>query len=179
MTDTLPLLNYWAKRLGWLSLSGAILGILALTFYATLGKQADQQLHEVKREIAQIGSAKGRPVWLAESPQIAQQNYYRALPSQTTVTDLLEKIFDAAYENDTSLEQGKFKQTTEQGVSFSQYQIEFPVTGGYPEIRKFVNQVLLDIPTIALDSISFSRGDTKNPELDAKVRFTLYLKAEK
>jgi hypothetical protein len=179
MNNILPVLNYWSKRLGLLLLTGSLLTISALTFYATIGRQAEQHLGFLKREVAQTGATKKRPVWLPESPQMAIQNYYLALPQDKAVPDVLEKIFDAAYENDVALDQGQFKQQQQDGVKSTQYQIVLPATGSYTGIRTFVNQVLLDISTIALDGISFSREDTKNPEVDATISFTLYLKASK
>lgn len=174
-----PLLNYWAKRLGWLLISGTLLIVVSLTFYATIGKQTVQHLGFIKREAAQIGSTKKRPVWLPESPQAAMQNYYLALPQSEAVPDVLEKIFDAAYENDVALNQGQFKQVQVDGARFSQYKIVLPATGSYTGIRTFVNQVLRDVPTIALDSLSFNREDATSQEVETKIRFTLYMKASK
>lgn len=179
MNNMLPVLSYWSRRLGWLLMTGILLAISALVFYATIGRQAEQRLGLIKREIALSGATGKRPVLLPESPQIAIQNYYLALPQDTAVPDVLEKIFDAAYENDVALDQGQFKQVQQDGVKFAQYQIVLPATGSYTGIRTFVNRVMLDVSTIALDGISFNRQDTKTPEVDATISFTLYLKAGK
>lgn len=179
MNDIRPLLRYWIQRLGWLVLTGITLIGIALVFYALVGKPEERHLRELQLEVTPTSSSvKQRSAWRPESPRVAQLNFYRTLSPEKSMPDLMEKIFDAAYANDLFLDQGQFKRLPAQdGVTFSQYQMVLPMFGGYTEIRNFVNQVLQEIPTAALEGINFSRSDAKAPEVEAKVRFTVYLKA--
>lgn len=177
INNTLPILNYWVKRLGWLVLTGVALICAAIVFYVAFLRPAEQRLHALERDVTQVGSVQHRSVWRPNSPRVAQLNFYHTLSPEKSVPDFLEKIFDAAYENELILDQGQFKRVqAPEGVTFSQYQMVLPVTGSYAEIRKFVNKVLQEIPSAALDDINFSREDVKTPEVEAKTRFTVYLK---
>jgi len=60
-----------------------------------------------------------------------------------------------------------------------QYQIKLPLTGSYIQIRRFINQVLNAMPSIALSDISIKREDISSEVIDARIQFTLYLQKVK
>lgn len=176
-----PYFDYWGRRLGWGMVLGAALVVGASAIYATLGRSMDHRLHYLQTHMAQMRAEvdQRRQAWIPEAPEVAVQAFYRFLPLQKTIPDQLEKIFDAAYGNDLEVMQGTFKLEREPDAAFLRYQVELPVVGGYANIRGFANRVLKDIPSATLDDIRFSREDVKNPEVAARVRFTLYLGADK
>lgn len=170
-------LSHWVGRLGWPMLMGGLLTVSSLMFYGWVGLPTDQQLRALRQEAAQ-GSKNAdmlRASWQPEDPARAINNFYRVLGPEKSIPDSLEKIFDAAYENNVGLDNGQFKLVRAQGASFSQYQIALPAVGSYADIRTFVNRVLMEIPAIALDGIDFTRPDVKSHEVEASVRFTLFL----
>lgn len=170
-------LGYWVRRLGWPTLIGVVLTICAILFYLTWNAPAEHRMHAMATHVASMRTAVGQRTksWVPESPRAAIQTFYRALPPEAAIPDLMEKIFDAAYDADLAVENGEFKLLRQKDTAFSRYEIVLPVQGRYADIRKFANRVLQEIPSAALEDISFSREDVKNPEVDAKVRFTLYL----
>jgi len=181
MNDMALRLGYWARRLGWTILAGAALVVCALLFYIGLDVPTERRLRSMEMHVAKMRIAVGqRNVgWVKESPGAAIQTFYRSLPPEATIPDLMEKIFDAAYDCDLATENGEFKLLREKDAAYSRYQIVLPVQGGYANIRKFVNRVLQEIPSAALDDIGFSREDVRDPEVAAKLRFSLYLRAKR
>lgn len=169
--------GYWSRKLGWAVLAGGALIIGATLFCLGLGMPTEYRLHGMETHVSKMRMAVGqrKTSWVPESPQAAVQIFYRSLPAEAVIPDLMEKIFDAAYDCDLATEHGEFKLLREKDAAFSRYQIVLPVQGNYADIRQFVNRVLQEIPSAALDGISFSREDAHNPEVDAKVRLTLYL----
>lgn len=177
MSGIVSRLRYWGHQFGWRMVAGIALGLGALLFYTVLGAPAAHRLHGME-----IGAAKMRAAiaqhqknWVPESPRASLRVFYQSLPAQDNIPDLLEKIFDAAYESNLAPETGEFKLIQEKEAAFSRYQITLPVQGSYANARKFVNRVLQEIPSATLDDIGFSREDVRNPEVEANVRFTLYL----
>jgi hypothetical protein len=53
-----------------------------------------------------------------------------------------------------------------------------PVRGSYTDVRGFVNDVLDTVPAIALEELVLKRESVDEPELEAQVRFLLYLGAD-
>ena len=50
-----------------------------------------------------------------------------------------------------------------------------PVSGDYTKVRGFVNDVLEAVPSAALDELTLKRESIDMPELESRVRFTLFL----
>jgi hypothetical protein len=57
------------------------------------------------------------------------------------------------------------------------YQITVPMRTDYPHIHAWLAQVLAQLPNAALDEVSFKREDAATPELDAKLRLTVFMRA--
>jgi hypothetical protein len=170
----MPRLRYWIRRLGWPLLAGLVLTVGALVFFLSVSLPAERRLREIEKGLPKTGH---RIVWIPQAPQTVLLSFYQTLPSEKSLPDQLEKILDAAYENNIDLMQGHFKLTRDPDAGFSKYQMDFPANGTYVGMRKFVNQVLQSMPALALDEISFSREDAKSAEVKAAVRFTLYLRS--
>jgi hypothetical protein len=56
--------------------------------------------------------------------------------------------------------------------------VNFPVRAEYLQIRKFLNQVLSDIPSASLDNVSFQRRNISSPVLDSQIKLTIYLESD-
>jgi hypothetical protein len=50
-----------------------------------------------------------------------------------------------------------------------------PVKGSYIQIRKFIVKVLNSVPSAALEEVSFKRDAISKGELEAKIRFSIYM----
>jgi len=59
----------------------------------------------------------------------------------------------------------------------ARYQVTLPVKGSYVQIRQFVDQALIDVPVAALDDINFKREAIGATQLEARIKFTLYVGA--
>lgn len=157
---------------------GALLGLLAIFVYIGMTLPLQKKVERLSRELTQMQhSQNSRLSWKAGEPRTYIARFYGMLPSEQNVPDLLEQIVDAAFENNVALDQGQFKQTPGMDLPITQFEVVLPATGKYGDIRKFVSRVLTEMPWAALDGIEFKRDDAKNPELEAQVRLTLFLKA--
>jgi Tfp pilus assembly protein PilO len=76
------------------------------------------------------------------------------------------------------LEKGEYRLSRESEFRLSRYQMTLPVRGSYTDIRGFVNDVLDAVPAVALEDLTLKREAADDPELEAKVRFLLYLGVE-
>jgi len=52
----------------------------------------------------------------------------------------------------------------------------FPVHARYPDIRRFVDTTLATLPGAAVDGLRLERKDVAAAEIDADIRFALYLR---
>jgi hypothetical protein len=107
--------------------------------------------------------------------ELHQSQFYAALGEQGYAEQQLKTLFDIAAKNGLRLDQGEYKSNFDRNSDTLAYQIQLPVVGSYSAIRQFCEEVLLAIPFASLDEMSFKRDAISNNNLEAKLRFTLYL----
>jgi Tfp pilus assembly protein PilO len=94
------------------------------------------------------------------------------------VPELLGRINRAAVQNQLLLEKGEYKLSREADFRLARYEVTLPVSGDYARVRGFVNDVLEAVPSAALDELTLKRASIDSPDLEARVRFSLFLGAQ-
>lgn len=115
----------------------------------------------------------------APPPPSANQNlaeFYAVLGEQRYAEQQVKVLFDLAAKSSLVLNQGEYKSSYDKAARVSSYQINLPVKGPYQSIWQFAMQGLRDIPFASLDEVAFRRESIAEPAVEARLRFTLYLK---
>ena len=81
----------------------------------------------------------------------------------------------AAQAQRLSAMQAHYKGAHSDGSAFQTYQIEMPIVGRYAAIRGFAEDVLLALPFAALEDVRFKRDSLAQAQVQATLRFVLYL----
>lgn len=170
-------LNYWLSRFGWPMVAGLLLMIVAAIFYFGVGMPAQRHYEVAKLDATKMQAvfAKRQQDKVSASPATAIATYYRLLPSEKDTPDLMERLFDAAFDNDLVLDHGSFKLVRETDAAISRYLVILPAQGTYPNVRKFMNRVLNELPSASLDQVSFHREDIHDEDVNVDFKFTVYL----
>jgi hypothetical protein len=112
-------------------------------------------------------------------PPTANQNlaaFYDVLGEQRYAEQQVKVLFDLAAKSSLVLSQGEYKAVYDKASRVSTYQIILPVKGPYQSIWQFAMQGLRDIPFASLDEVGFRRDNIAEATVEARLRFTLYLK---
>jgi len=115
----------------------------------------------------------------AVPPPSANQNladFYAALGEKRHAEQQVRTLFDLAAKAGLALNQGEYKSSYDKASRVSTYQVTLPVKGGYQPLWQFAMNGLRDMPFAALDEVSFRRETIADPVVEARLRFTLYLK---
>lgn len=115
----------------------------------------------------------------AVPPPSANQNladFYAMLGEQRHAEQQVRMLFDLAARSGLALKQGEYKTGYDKASRVSTYQVTLPVKGGYQPLWQFAMQGLRDMPFAALDEVSFRRETIAEPVVEARLRFTFYLK---
>jgi Tfp pilus assembly protein PilO len=182
MTHRLALrvLAYRLSRLGWPGWCGVVMamaaGLVALTVimpgYAEMASQ-DERLAVASREVERLKIQVADGSNNSPAEQLAL--FYEAFPAENTIPAWLEKIYASASTDGIKLESGEYSLQRAQLGRLNQYRITFPIKGAYPQIRKFISDVLVSAPAIALDSIQMKRENVGEGSVEARLVFLLYL----
>jgi hypothetical protein len=115
----------------------------------------------------------------APPPPSANQNlaaFYDVLGEKRYAEQQVKVLFDLAAKSGLVLSQGEYKAAYDKASRVSTYQIILPVKGQYQTIWQFAMQGLRDMPFASLDEVGFRRESIAEPTVEARLRFTLYLK---
>lgn len=176
-----PLLNRRRvlRLLGWPGVVGVGLLVMCQTFYlsairparATLEMthQSAISLQERLRHAA-TGFSQSE---LTPAEQLAQ--FYRIFPEDKSLLPWLEKVFAVAQRQGLRLDQGEYKLTRDRVGRLMRFQMTLPVKAEYPQIRRFLNELRVEIPILAMEQLQFERQKVNDPVVDAKIVFDLYL----
>lgn len=183
IADRVRLLAYHAVRLGVPGALGVAMllvaaGLVAVetssrnTTLSGLQRQLGTAAEELRRQDeGQGGGAAG------DSPDEVLALFYRDFPGEEAIPAWLEKIYGLAGKVGLALESGEYALVRAKSGHLNQYRISFPVKGSYPDIRRFISEVLATTPAIALESVALKRESVGQEAVDSRVVFLLYVEA--
>jgi len=153
---------------GCVALALLLAGALALAWSLKARQQAYAPLPPAPPQLVQ-----------AAPPPTANENlahFYATLGEKRHSEQQVKQLFDIAAKTGLALDQGDYKLSLDKASGVAAYQVTLPVKGAYSNIWQFSMQALSAMPFAALDDIAFRRETITEPVVEARVRFTLYLK---
>lgn len=154
---------------------GAVLliaGALALSWLLP------QRALQSKQQAVALAVAARVPAVQPPPPASANQNlatFYDTLGEKRYAEQQVRTLFGLAAKSGLTLSQGEYKAAYDQNGRFTTYQITLPVKGSYRAIWQFAMLSLRAIPFASLDDIGFRRDTIGDPNVEARLRITLYL----
>lgn len=73
------------------------------------------------------------------------------------------------------LDQAEFKLSSDARDPLSRYAIVLPVKADYRALRRFTQEALRELPGLALEEVSLRRGDSRAAQIEAQLRFVLFV----
>jgi hypothetical protein len=158
-------------------LAGALLLGAAAMFALLPGLSARvvQQTHALARE-----RSAPPPAPVVSPPALAAQRltaFYAALGDAAHTDQVVAHLFEAAAATGVVLEKAEYKPAMDAAGRFETYTIILPVKGDYARLRRFCETVLLTVPYAALDDMRFKRNSANDQQVEASLRFTVFLHA--
>jgi len=165
-------------RHGWpLSLGLLLIGCAAaVALFATppLREQAES------RVLAQRAARDSRQLPQTDPQALKRQqwgNFYAGLPAADGALEAVAAIQRVAAAHGVELAHGEYRLSRDAGAPLLRYQITLPARSDYPRLRAWIGDVMNAVPSVSLDEFSLRRDDAGSATVDARVRFTLYLRA--
>lgn len=164
--------------LGALGPLRAVAIVLLVGGAATLWWLAPQRAKLAESHAAALRLAKTPPPVVLSAPVVANQNltlFYASLGEARYAEQQVRTLFGLAAKSGLTLSQGEYKSARDKAAGVSTYQITLPVKGGYKAIWQFGMLALRAMPFASLDEVSFKRETINDANVEARLRFTLYL----
>jgi Tfp pilus assembly protein PilO len=185
---------YWyatrlTRKLGWAGLIGVglILASIAFTgFKLTPTKQLILQ-QKMQFQAQQNGNLRPHAKDVTSiNPQVDIAKFYANFPQSSQLAASLKRIQNSAIKNKLVLNRGDYKFTlspktlvaSSNNNTLARYEIQLPMTGQYIQIRSFVDEVLLQLPTLVLSDMQIKRESSSSSAVDARLTFVLLVMGE-
>ena len=102
--------------------------------------------------------------------QLAQTSY-----AESQLSDLLRQIAQLAKAKGLLIAQSEFQSSNEGHGGLRQQQVTLPVRAGYPQLRQFVEELLLKFPGLSVDQLVLKRETVAQDRADVRLRLSLWI----
>jgi len=180
MTLTLLKAQLRVRRHGVLSIAAAVAFVAALLLYGLAWRALDHLIDEAKQEQRTLIAARSAPPPVEDRDELLAQRheaFMAILRQRDQVPSLLRDVFSEAKHSGVMLNQAEYRMIDQRRGGFSTYQVVLPVKGNYTAIRGFAQAALAALPAAALEEISFKRDGIGNESLEARMKFSVLLRA--
>ncbi len=161
---------------GWTGL--AAMAFATLHFVAlVLPLQREQATLQAQAQSLEQRLRKGESLTAIPELSAGEQlaTFYAFFPSADSSVEWLGRIHAAANEHGLAMPAGEYRLERAGDQRLLRYVVTLPLTGTYAELRGFVASVLADVPAAAVDDIRLRRESAASPQLEARVRISLFL----
>jgi Tfp pilus assembly protein PilO len=168
----LPHASWSIGRTGRSGLAGIALLVASLIFF---GSTQLQVADDIAQRRADLQAAERAPA-KAETAAAEPQQELRNLPARSDIPQMLGQLLQRADDAQLSIDTAKYEIAATKAGSVVRYRLSFPVDGSYPQIRKFIDSVLVSMPAVAVDEIAISRKSVGDNTVEAQLQMTIFTK---
>ena len=102
----------------------------------------------------------------------------RLLASQASASDFVASMNALAQREGIKIDRIDYQLLRESGKSVLQYRADLTAQAPYLNLRAWIDAVLLDRPSVALDELIFERANGDAANVTARLRFTLFMRGD-
>jgi hypothetical protein len=173
--------NEWLPRLVWTVDRTGRPGLVGIALLLAAGVFLVSTHLKIAAEVASLRAGQGAAPSRAHPPAAPAPPHPVAglsrLPAGTDVPAMLRQLFSTATQAKLAVDTGRYEVNTTKGSSVVRYEVSFPVTGPYPQIRSFIDSTLTKMPVVALSGLLVERKAISEGEVEAQIRMTIYTAA--
>ncbi len=164
-------------RVGWSPLVASMAFVVAAFLIQVAEPHLRQQTRALEKHWATILREAQPPTPVTDLHAVYSQ--FRAhLPIEEKQEEILKSLLETAAEIGITINQADYDRQSDTDCDCIKLHIVMPLKGTYPQIRSFIDRALNRIATLALESLTLSRESVKSADLEARLRFTLYLRPQ-
>jgi hypothetical protein len=178
-SSIVPYASYAANRIGKLGIVGLSMCMFSVIAFVSTNVPLRQELasQTVNLDAARSTAADERSGRTSATPQQHATNFVASLPTPNDVPIIMGSIVAVAAATGIELESGTYEYVLADSDSIARYQMSLPVIGSYPQVRKFIENVLAAVPAVALESMRLERDSVGDQVVAADLKFSILLGA--
>jgi len=173
-------LRHLIESLGKIGLAGLAALLFCVVFYFAAVRPAETTLEALRSAELQLparlpqASRAGVPGARVAVPRSDDLRTFQSRFSGTNqIAADVEKLWANAAVYQIDLARGEYRLESG-GPGLMRYHITLPIRATYARLRAFINFILKEFPTAAIDGLRFERKSIGETQLDARIELTLY-----
>lgn len=172
-----PHLTRHVQAMGRTGVAGTTLVVFAIAFFVAANSPLKHQLTELqaRADDARRPHVRPRPS-AADAARDEVQALLEHLPRRSELPALTDKVVTEATAARIALQRGTYDFSVSHSGGLIRARMTFPVHGRYPDIRRFIDATLAAIPGAAVDGLRVERKEIGAGEVDADIRFAVWLR---
>jgi len=171
--------QYRLNQLGKVGAAGLILIVAAAAAWFTLVRWGEKDLVNAHKRVEavqkQVANKSSLPVSSSLNQEEQLRVFYKNFGPEEKVPETLQRIYKAAEKQELTLETGEYTLVAAPGERLARYRVGLPVKGTFKQVLSFMDKVLQDNPTVALENAAFKRDKVDDANVEAKLVFTLFV----
>jgi hypothetical protein len=182
-------LTWTARRLGERVLRRAGWGgvAVALSLLAAAGAWLTERAlaAEVARaqraaaESSQAAALRAAAIGKTGNPPQELQAFEASLPAAQERMQVLSDLFELAESHELLLARGEYQLQHDEKAGLDSFRITLPLKGHPAVVQRFVQEALARNRALAFDALTLKRDKVDSAVIEAKVQFSLFLRAAK
>ena len=172
-------LQYRLAQLGGVGTLGLVMALVAVLGWFTLVRAAEKELVTSHKKLGslqqQVQSKSSLPISSALNHEEQLTVFYKSFPAGEKVPDALKRIYRAADKQELMLETGEYAWLQTGSERLARYRITLPVKGTFKQVLTFMDMVLKDNTTLALENAAFKRDKVDDAAVEAKLVFVVFV----
>lgn len=167
----------WRHGMVWLGVLALLVGSLALWLVLLPG--GAQQLAQARAELQGLQSGQAMRT-VSPSELTGQQDMAlvaeldRVTLSEQEVSEVLRRLGRIAQSKGLTLSETDFQVTGEGLGGLRRLQLTFPLRAAYPQVRQFVEAVLLEFPGVSVDQMLLKRESVGQRQGEIRLRVSIW-----
>lgn len=171
-------LLYRLEQLGGIGSLGLAMLLLAALGWFTVIRAGEKEWagSHLKLEALQhqVEARSSLPLSSALNREEQLQVFYKSFPAGNKVPDALKRIYRASDKQGLTLDTGEYAWVQTGSERLARYRISLPVKGSFTQVLGFMDAVLQDNATLALENAVFKRDKVDDAAVEAKLVFVVY-----
>jgi hypothetical protein len=165
-------MRQWSRRLGLAGLLGLALLALALALFFM---QVRPLQHAMQQQEQQLDRLRLAAQTAAAVPVATTPDPLAMLPPDSSAAATLGELEQLARAHGFELVRGQYSIAAVNQARLARWQMVLPVEADYPALHAFVAAALERLPNLVLDEVKLKRDRIENVDLQAELRFSLFV----
>lgn len=172
-------LAYYVQWLGPIGIAGLVMMLLAAVGWFTVVRSDNREIEASRQKVDALQHQVTAKISLPVSSPLNQEDqlsvFYNGFSKAESAPGTLQNIYRAAKKQSLALDTGEYTRLQTGSERLVRLRVSLPVKGTFKQVLGFMDKVLVENNTVALENASFKRDKVDDDLVDAKLVFLIFM----